>query len=135
MHLLRRIHSGILSSDKKQKTAGDLRVVPLSISSYEQTQQNRVCCFRIFFWFSLFLKDPFLQNINPVNISKRATIGPPAKRHSNGVYAIQMAFRWRADGGPTLYADCEKTYDKYTKIRYGLSIVLLCYQTFGGYLY
>ena len=34
-----------------------------------------------------------------VNILKRATIGPPAKSHSN-----KMAFRWMVDGGPTLYA-------------------------------
>ena len=35
---------------------------------------------------------------------KRAIVGPPAKRHFNGVSlaAILMAFCWRTDNGPTL---------------------------------
>ena len=43
--------SGILGSDRKQNTVepvlGGVRIVALSISSHEQTQQNRVCCFLI----------------------------------------------------------------------------------------
>ena len=41
---------------------GGVRIVALSISSHEQTQQNRVCC-----RFSVFLKGPFFQIIYRLN--------------------------------------------------------------------
>ena len=50
-------------------------------------------------------KSRFIANSIPVNILKRATISPPAKRHL-------MAFCWRADSGPILCVGWDVVYSK-----------------------
>ena len=49
----------------------------------------------ITFFFLIFLIDGGIEDPNT------AINGPPSARHRN---AIEMAFRWRADAGPTLNA-------------------------------
>ena len=46
---------------------GGVRIVSFSISSHEQTQYNRVCCF-LYCRFSLFFKDPFFQIIQIIRL-------------------------------------------------------------------
>ena len=53
-------------------------------------------------FFLFFFRDPSTTMSGPSSARQRnaAIIGPPAKRH----YMHYMAFRWRADDGPTLKA-------------------------------